>query len=125
MCHTQSYFEAGIPVWIPNSNPQTLKSVKIKCKALVTVRCRRATRAMFLALNWASLQRRPPTQTRQLHHGFSTRYARQKTAPPLPTPPPQNIAGYGTSGSNASSRIRSYINYSSLIFWRTITSSSY
>ena len=120
MCHTQSYFEAGIPVWIPNSNPQTLKSVKIKCKALVTVRCRRATRAMFLAFNWASLQRRPPTQTRQLHHGFSTCYARQKTACP-----PKNIAGYGTSGSNASSRIKSYINDSSLIFWRTITSSSY
>ena len=80
MCHTQSYFEAGIPVWIPNSNPQTLKSVKIKCKALVTVRCRRATRAMFLAGQAYSVV--PPTQTHPLHHGFSTRYTRQKTAPP-------------------------------------------
>ena len=82
MCRIQSYFEAGIPVWIPNSNPETLKSVKIKCKALVTVRCSRATRVMFLASHWASLQHRPPTQTPQLHHGFSTCYARQKTAPP-------------------------------------------
>ena len=31
-CHIQSYFEAGILVWIPNSDPQTLKSVDFWCK---------------------------------------------------------------------------------------------
>ena len=31
-CRIQSHFEAGIPVWIPISNPQMLKTVDFWCK---------------------------------------------------------------------------------------------
>ena len=52
-CYIQSYFEAGMPVWYPKLRfplPSPPHPSKKKNWQIITVRCHRATRAMFGAI---------------------------------------------------------------------------
>ena len=81
-CHIQSCFEAGIPVWDPKLRPPNAQKCWFESHVLSYSERKIAKnfQGFTLGPHWGGLT--APTQTPQLHNGFSPRYACQKTGTP-------------------------------------------
>ena len=102
-CRIQSHFEAGIPVWIPISNPQMLKTVDFWCKLWSTFLVAEPRERCFELFRMQNSQKfpgfRPWTPLRRAYSAVPGSPATQRFFSSLHSSKsrhPQNIAGYGT-----------------------------